>query len=338
MLNPEATSRGALAASRFGLFPSLSASGASCSKFAARRAGFRPGSCVPRWVSFVLLIAVLGLLGCRREVDLSAFEELESGKPAVDLPYATPGAGDLLADPKGSDSAPAVRPALGPTPTRVPPESTAVIYTVSAGDTLLRIAALYGSTPEMLMRLNGLSDADQISVGQQLKVALDADVVGPATRLLPDSEVVYGPGYRDFDLAGVVAATPGFLHAYSEDVLGTTMSGSEIVQLVATQFSVGPRVLLALLEYRAGWLTNAAPSAQQQTYPLGYFSQAYRTGLYRQLSAAADALNTGFYGWWEDSLWLLQTGDGTYVQFSTDLTAASVRPGNDLIQLRGLVV
>ncbi len=54
------------------------------------------------------------------------------------------------------------------------------------------------------------------------------------------------------------SATQGVAQ-YSEAVNGREMSGAEIIQLAAQQYSVGPRVLLALLELRGGWLSNPAP-------------------------------------------------------------------------------
>ncbi|MGC9521747.1 MAG: LysM peptidoglycan-binding domain-containing protein, partial [Anaerolineae bacterium] len=261
-------------------------------------------------------------VGCaRREVVIPSFDP-----EAVPL---TPGAPSArLASPQAQATArammkTAVSVTPSPTPTRVPPDSTATTYTVKPGDTMLRVAALYGTTVEALMRLNGLSNADQLVVGQVLQVGLDAEHTGPARALLPDSELVYGPGYADFDVAAEVARHPGLLAHYAEAVNGRSMTGAEIVELVAEQYSVGPRVLLALLELRGGWLSSADPTPTQRSYPLGYMRGAYWEGLYRQLSQAANGLNTGFYGWWLDELWLIQTGDGTFIQYSTELNAAT---------------
>lgn len=62
---------------------------------------------------------------------------------------------------------------------------------------------------------------------------------------------------------------------------------------------------------------------EQRAYPLGYSTLPHMSGLYHQLCLAADALNIGFYGWWMDSLWLVQTRDGTYIQFSTQLNGGT---------------
>jgi hypothetical protein len=43
-------------------------------------------------------------------------------------------------------------------------------HTVRPGDTIASIAAHYGTTPQAIVEANGLPDANQIQVGQQLKI------------------------------------------------------------------------------------------------------------------------------------------------------------------------
>ena len=124
-------------------------------------------------------------------------------------------------------------------------------------------------------------------------------------------------------MQAAVASYPGLLAHYSETVGTRELSGAEIVELIANQYSVGPRVLLALLELRGGWLTNPDPPSTQRTYPMGYLRGVYWDGLYMQLAQAANALNGGFYGWWLDTLWLVQVGNGVFVQFSPTLNAGT---------------
>jgi hypothetical protein len=70
--------------------------------------------------------------------------------------------------------------------------------------------------------------------------------------------------------------------------------------VAAVNFSVSPRLLLALLEYQAGALSQAAPPGDPR-YPLGYADRFHR-GLYLQLTWAANTLNNGYYGWRRGSL------------------------------------
>jgi hypothetical protein len=62
------------------------------------------------------------------------------------------------------------------------------------------------------------------------------------------------------------------------------------------RYSVGPRVLLALLEARSGWVTQPEePQGRAKDFPMGHLANG--GGLEVQLEWAADALNSGFYGW-----------------------------------------
>ena len=65
------------------------------------------------------------------------------------------------------------------------------------------------------------------------------------------------------------------------------LSGVQIVQLIAQDFSVNPRLLLAMLEYQSGWVTNTNPPTETLKYPLGW-KDPNREGLYRQLAWAAN--------------------------------------------------
>jgi LasA protease len=212
-----------------------------------------------------------------------------------------------------------------PTPdsSRTPAPQATEIYLIQSGDTLGRIALEYGATVEDLMAQNGLTDADDLQVGQPIVVPIQVDRVGPAFKIVPDSELVYGPAYTHFDVAAYVAGQSGYLKSYSELVEGQTLAGAQIVQLVAQRYSVGPRVLLALIEYQAGWVTRAALDAQSIAYPAGYVEASHQ-GLYRQLTWAADYLNDGYYGLKDRGYSTLRFGDGTRARIAPGLNAGTV--------------
>jgi LasA protease len=114
--------------------------------------------------------------------------------------------------------------------------------------------------------------------------------------MLPDSEVVYGPPAAGFDVERFAQSQSGYLKEHEENVEGRVRTGPEIVQLVAQRYSVSPRVLLALIELKGGWLSNPAPSDTAKTYPTGRIDPA-RPRLYYQLTWAANQINEGYYGW-----------------------------------------
>ena len=154
-------------------------------------------------------------------------------------------------------------PTSGPvlTPTPDPPHALPRVrtqveqYTVQAGDTLASVAQRYTVSIPQILQANGLSDPNYVEVGQVLSIPLpDPANSGPGYKIIPDSELVYSPSNAGFDTAGTIAAFNGYLATYKEEVVpGLTMSGTEIVQRIATEYSVNPRLLLAVC-----WSTRAA--------------------------------------------------------------------------------
>lgn len=217
------------------------------------------------------------------------------------------------------------RPTPTPDPLRahVPPDLAAVTVEVEPGDDLGLIAQRWGIGVDELMAANGIKNLNAtLYPGQSLLVPQRATLNGPASKIIPDSELVYGPTTVGFDVAQFVAERGGYLASYTEVAEGVKRSGAELVQLVAERYSVSPRLLLALLEYQSGWVTVRHPDPATMTYPLGR-TEGGTEGLFRQFEWAASALNAGFYGWREGALNLVILGDGTRAALSPGLNAGS---------------
>jgi LasA protease len=211
------------------------------------------------------------------------------------------------------------------TPTPDPPRTLAAIgsgagefltHTVDVGETLSQIAALYGSTIEELATANDLINFNIIAVGQILLIPGKVTFTGPSFKIIPDSELVYGPAAEGFDIYAAISAHNGYLLRHSEDVEGQLLSGPEIVQLVANRFSVNPRLLLAVIEHRSGWVTRS--TLLDDGYPLGHVAPG-ASGLYKQLAWAANLLNWGLYGRSEGGLRTTVIKDGTRIAFAADI-------------------
>jgi len=195
-------------------------------------------------------------------------------------------------------------PRVLPTP-RVDPSQ----YVVQAGDTLGTIAQKYGVSLQALMQANGLSDADVLSVDQTLTIpAPSPGEQGPDFKIIPNSELVYGPASVTFDVDAFIQREGGYLATYSEEVNGEILTGSQIITRVAQNYSVNPRLLLALLEHQSGWVTESAPSSLD--YPMG-LQDPWHQGLYLQLTWTADTLNRGYYLWRVNAIstWVLADGN-----------------------------
>ncbi len=119
-------------------------------------------------------------------------------------------------------------------------------------------------------------------------------------------------------VADFVIGQGGYLANYSENVGGRVLSGAEIVRLVAHHYSVGPRLLLAMVELKGGWVTDPSPVAAA----LG--ANGSRSNLFsQQLAWAADQLNKGYYDWRGRGMELITWDDGTTTRYASNLNAGT---------------
>ena len=204
-----------------------------------------------------------------------------------------------------------------------PPRTLGEQYTIQSGDTLGNIAQRYGVSLQALMQANGLNESSVISAGAVLNIPPITTDPNPGSdhKLIPDSELVYGPASILFDLDAYLNSHNGYLSNYVHDVNGENLTGAQIIMRVAQDYSVNPRILVALVEYESGWVTNPLP--QNVDYPLGNIDTA-RTGLYRQAAWAANNLNRGYYTWRANALSTISLTDGTYVPLSPTINAGTV--------------
>jgi murein DD-endopeptidase MepM/ murein hydrolase activator NlpD len=172
-----------------------------------------------------------------------------------------------------------------------------VIHIVRPGESVGWIASLYDVGPGLIQWANGLTNPNYLYIGQVLIVPPPVPLgPGPSFKMIPDSELVYGPAHALYDVRTIAASHDGYLNHYAEEIEGRVTEGAEIVQIVAQRYSVSPRLLLALLEYQGGWLSRTDVYYERTIYPLGYARTDYE-GLFSQLSWAADELNAGYYMW-----------------------------------------
>ncbi|MFN2195096.1 MAG: hypothetical protein ACK2UW_03115 [Anaerolineales bacterium] len=174
-------------------------------------------------------------------------------------------------------------------------------YTVHSGDTAPALAGRFGLSLSQVPLPPGQDPEGYLTPGEILRLPAVLETVTTAAAILPDSEVVYSPSAADFDVDAFVWQAGGYLSTYHETVDDKDLSGAEIIQRVADDLSVNPRLLLALLEFRAGWVFGQPLSGSALDYPIGFYIPD-RRGLYQEIQVAATQLNVGYYGWRAGSL------------------------------------
>ena len=197
-------------------------------------------------------------------------------------------------------------------------------YTIQRGDSLGTIAQRYGVTLNAIIQANSILNPDLVEVGKILTIPAQEPLPpGPDFKIIPDSELVNSPAVINFDIAKFVDQTNGYLATYREEVNEDSLSGAEVVNQVAIEYSVNPRLLLAVLEYQSHWVTQPQPGTDNVDYPIGFNYPSYK-GLYRQLSWAANNLNRGYYLWKAGGISALILADGTMLPPAETLNAGTV--------------
>jgi len=151
----------------------------------------------------------------------------------------------------------------------------------------------------------------------------EGPVEGPDFAIIPDSELVFSPSTVGFSTADAIAFQGGYLADYEEMIDGETFSGTEIVERVSREYSVHPRLLLALLEMESGWVRSSDADTISD-FPI-YPAESTDAVLFVQLSWAADTLNRGYYSRRVGGLPVMSTTDGVEITISqsvNDATAA----------------
>ena len=144
-----------------------------------------------------------------------------------------------------------------------------MIYIVLPGDTLAKIALTHQVSVGQILANNEIENPNLIEVGQIFNIPpSSANELASGFKIIPDSELVFSPAAKDFDIEGFIIQSRGFLATYSQKVEEEELSGFEIVRRVASDYSVNPRLLLALLEYQNGWVTIRNQDSVSIDYPM----------------------------------------------------------------------
>jgi murein DD-endopeptidase MepM/ murein hydrolase activator NlpD len=235
---------------------------------------------------------------------------LSACQPAGLLPLNAPATPHNQADRLAAASVETATPPYPSRPRYSPGEL--VDYTAQTGDTLTNLASRFNTTVDEILEANSFIPASATTMppGMPMKIPIYYKPLwGSPYQILPDSLFVNGPAQVGFDTRQFIASHPGWLKDYQGYVSDANRTGAEIVDLVALNYSVSPRLLLALLEYQAGALTRPRLEASLEDYPLGYQRWSHK-GLFLQLAWAANSLNNGYYRYRASQLSELELKDG----------------------------
>jgi len=202
--------------------------------------------------------------------------------------------------------------------TPVPP----ILYYTQAGDTLPAIAVRFGVEQADITSNEQFNVVGYIPAGKLLIIPNVLGEIGPSDQMIPDSEIVFSPSAIGFDIDSIVKDAGGYISTYREYMADGWTSGANVVMKVAIENSINPRLLLALVEYQAGWVYGQPGNLALTDYPMGYVNRE-KKGLYKQLSWAVQQLSIGYYGWREGILTSIIFNNGDQMRLSPSINAGT---------------
>jgi murein DD-endopeptidase MepM/ murein hydrolase activator NlpD len=218
-------------------------------------------------------------------------------------------------------------PDMTPFPTRpVYEPGELVAYTAQTGDTLDALAVRFNTSVEEIRRANeSIPDgATTMPPGMPMQIPIYyRPLWGNPHQIIPDSIFINGPDAVGFDSAAYIQSIDGWLKDYSAWAFNGNRSAAEIIDYVAMQYAISPKLLIALLEYQGGACSQGGLDETLEQNILGLES-SYWVGVYLQLSYAANILNDGYYRWREGDLLEFELLDGSLVRPDPWQNAATV--------------
>jgi murein DD-endopeptidase MepM/ murein hydrolase activator NlpD len=229
-----------------------------------------------------------------------------------------------------SEAPPEETPTPTAPPTETPPpeavivDNTPYLYNAQSGDSIDTLSVRFSVLPGEITSPDDFSETGPIRPGQLLIIPRRLSNTTSAVKLIPDSDFVHSPSAALFDTNAFVTAAGGYLSTYREYLAATGWtSGADIVSRVALENSINPRLLLSLLQYRAGWVYGEPINDELGKYPMGLID-ANRDGLFEQLTWAVNHLSVGYYGWKEGLLTDVIFTDRAHARLAPDLNAGTI--------------
>ncbi len=201
-----------------------------------------------------------------------------------------------------------------------------VDYSIQDGDTISALAVRFNTTVPEILEANPIipQSTTTLPPGMPVKIPIYyRPLWGSAYQIIPNSLYVNGPAQKDFNTIQFVEDQPGWLKDYSIYAYGGWRSGGELVDYIATSYSVSPRLILAILEYRAEALSNSIRPSNVDSNLLGHY-QEFFGNLYYQLLWLADTLNNGYYQFLDGKLVSQELLTGELEYFDPWQNAATV--------------
>jgi len=273
-------------------------------------------------LGFIVVFSVFGSVVCSSGYitpgSVAATADAENNPPATAF-YVAPTLTPNLSS-SGSLASPTARVTENPAASQEAGKS--ILYAAQSGDSLSVVAAHFGVEESEIASPADIAEG-LIAPGQLLVIPDRLGEVSSNVQIMPDSEIIYSPSAIGFDAESYAGIPLGFLSSYRQYLVPEWHNGGNVIEKIAIENSINPRILLSILEFRSNWVLGHPANAGTNLYPIGTDDEM-GSGLYAQMVWVSNQLSVGYYGWRDGSLSEYQFVDGTRQQISPELNAGSV--------------
>ena len=259
-------------------------------------------------ISLILLTALAGCIRADKNPD-----------PALLLPTETPVPTETPTPvPQETDPVRARRPKYMP--------GELVDYTVMDGDTLPALAARFNTTEKEIRDANPVLPEHTTTLPQGLPLQIPIyyrSGWGSSYKILADAQFVNGPAQKGFSARSYTDRQPGWFKYFNIWASNQNLRGGELIDNISDQYSISPRLLLAILQY----LTHALTDTQfrndfNSSSVLGFGGDKYKS-LSGQFNQLAEFLNDHYYSYKAGTFTEYELKDGSLIRIDPWLNACS---------------
>jgi len=195
--------------------------------------------------------------------------------PTAVIPTSTPTESSLIEPLQPSPTFTPTLTLIPPTqpsgPTDTPdPQDALILYYVQSGDTLQALATRFGVSVSDITSPKDLPQSGFIDPGILLFIPRRiTEPTTPGEHILPDAELIFSASSAEFNSSQFIANAGGYLSTFRQWVNSTGwMTGAQAVERASYENSISPRILLALLEYKARWIYGKPANTAAEDYPM----------------------------------------------------------------------
>lgn len=201
-----------------------------------------------------------------------------------------------------------------------------VDYIVQPGDTVAALASRFNTSQSEILKANPIIPAVTTTLppGMPMKIPIYfKSQWGSPFQILPDSLFANGPAQIGFSARSFVDRQPGWFKYFTAYTGEQNRRGGEIIDYIATTYSISPRLLLALLEYQTGALTHKHRPEDINTNSVLGFTGVNSNQLTTQLNKLSNYLNNYYYEYREGRELEYQLLDGSLYRIDPWQNAAT---------------